>query len=295
MLWPTAMDPTSLADTIRKVYDHNAANLATTDEQGFFEYERDGLHFMLIEAEKEDTIDLSMIRQELLNHLGRTTDSRIVEIIGDSGTAFHSHRQVLEVLLELAEMPNIVLEYGFTGSLHDTNWLVSHCLELKHEVGQRVQVIGNLVGQSIETLSTEGWSGSSHVTIFTLLCRRDGTLSSYGSDVWLSDGILNAASGDQVVCLEGGPQAFRQCVNALLSGVEVHAYTGLRRSIDKTFSAAKILGFLKDAENEGPVDLERYLQDYPPKNARTIAAIRGDVQRLLKNFPSKRGKLLNIY
>lgn len=286
------VEATALSSVVQEVYTKAVSDFSKPTYQGFTEYYEQGLYFLVADAEAEGTIDLSIVRKALLSRVGGEPNDRVVQVIGDSGAAFQYHDKVLKILLEVVRQPQVVLEYGFTGSEHDTNCIVSRYLNLARERGKKPRVIGNLVGQSIETLNTRDWYGSTNVDTFTLLYRKDGELSSYGSDTWLTDGIQAAEHEDSIVCFEGGPQAFHQCVNALLHGIEVYAHTGFRPSTSKKFSAAQMLGLLSEGNGDKHVCADGYLQEHPPKSAQAVNMIHKDITRLIT---SSAHHLIHLY
>lgn len=187
--------------------------------------------------------DLAQLREFLAPH------TPIIQVVGDSGTPFDDDKiSMAQSVLASYVADGAAIEYGFTASKHDTNWLVND-YQTTHP---QVKLIANLVEEVIEAMEA-GWEGSLKVSVFVVLFDR---LSStrFGDDVWLSDGIMRRERRDKMLCFEGGPQALYQCCSILLKGIQVVAVTNLRSA---RFSAARFLAAFKIH----PEQAERYLEE----------------------------------
>lgn len=226
--------------------------------------------FLAFEASSKVKHEDAELRRIILSSLTtqRQTPWRILQVIGDSGTAFDSGKIALAgSILHNHIDENTVLEYGFSYSEHDANWIVSNHISKDQAVAPRT--LANVVGQSIEALNSPGWFGSRHVAKFVLLYREDGSYTNFGEDTWLSDSIMAAEFGDEVLCFEGGVQAFRQCCTILAGGIKVVAVSNLR-GVDSgppRFSAAELLISLSSTDAAGFEEhISNYLSRCPLKN-----------------------------
>lgn len=195
-----------------------------------------------IDNQQRCQYDLTRIRDLL------STTTSIVQIIGDSGTAFDDDKIPAAQTILSSHVANSAIEYGWTASKHDTNWLVN---DYKAEYPQTM-LIANLVEQSAEALD-KGMEGIQNVSTFVLLFDRLSP-TRFGDDIWLSDGIMRSERGDKMLCFEGGPQALCQCSHVLTKAVQVVAVTNLRSG---RFSAARFLTAFKT----GFQNAEEYLSE----------------------------------
>lgn len=195
--------------------------------------------------------NLAELRDRLSPH------APIVQVVGDSGTPFDKNKvPAAQAILSSHVVDNASIEYGFTASNNDTNWLVNDYQKSHPEVA----LIANVVEQTVEALEA-GMIGFSNVKALVLLYDRL-TPTRFGDDVWLSDGVMSKERGDKMVCFEGGLQALYQCCNALLKGIRVVAVTNLRSADlqSKKFSASRFLTAFKAGSEEA----DEYLRVYEP-------------------------------
>ncbi|KAK5088226.1 hypothetical protein LTR05_002443 [Lithohypha guttulata] len=278
------------ADTIRKVYER--ARLRAWDATPIGSDREDGQNFLVVNIDTK-TFELVELRNTLNSYYNKPDElTRVVQVVGDSGISFSRNKieNALAVLSDHIDNATI-LEYGFTCVEHDANWLVSEYLAKRVRSAQstspntiaETRVVANLVGQSIEALETTGWSGSEHVHHYTLLYSSGAELTRFGDDTWLSDGMMFAEHDDMMICFEGGPQAFHQCVNVLMFGVRVSAVRGLRPNGDARFSAAQMLACLNEATAAENSPVEDYLRDHAPAKKEQIEDIRADIERLARS------------
>lgn len=282
----------SLTDVLLAAYEHLAQRAACPEVVSI-----GGRRFIGVRSDQRGALNLLNLRRMICQELGLNDgSSKIVQIVGDSGTAFDDARilSAQEALTRIIESDSCI-EYGFTSIKHDANWLVQDYISSRPEAA--IRTIANVVGQSIETLRSADWTGSEHVTTFAMLYNQDGPLTSFGQDNWLSDGIMAAEFGDRMLCFEGGPQAFHQCVNALLRGIEVIAMTDLRSGNDEgRFSAVRLL--LLFTSNDKGVELDQRLKEslnaYPPRKEEQLLAIHRDLVRI-KQCEKDVSKLISEY
>ena len=236
-----------------------------------------------VQNEQKDNVDFDHLRRIFCEKPeSESSLQSIVQIVGDSGTAFDS-ASILAAQEALAEQLecSVLIEYGFTSIKHDANWLVQDYISSRREAA--VHTIANIVSQSVVALQSADWRGSEHVRIFVVLYNNDGTATKFGEDTWLSDGVMASEVGDRMLCFEGGPQAFHQCVNALTKGIEVLVMTNLRpMDQKKRFSAARLLLVFMASANS--TDFEQSLDDClhtaPPTKEEQLINICNDLDRL---------------
>lgn len=172
----------------------------------------------------------------------------IVQVIGDSGMPFDDDKlPVARAILTSLVANGAAIEYGFTASKYDTNWLVND-YKAKHP---GVTLIANVVEQATVALQS-GMEASENISRFVVVFDRLSP-TRYGDDIWLSDGIMSREREDKMLCFEGGPQALYQCSNALLKRIQVVAVTSLRPA---RFSAARFLIAFKTSSSRAKEYLE---------------------------------------
>ena len=140
---------------------------------------------------------------------------------------------------------------------------------------------------------------------FILLYNENGTPTTFGEDTCVSDGVMSGEVDDRMLCFEGGPQAFHQCVNALLKGIAVMVMTDLRLVDGRNrFSAARLLLQLRFSDEGMNVEqlLKDFFEEYPLDKTEHLPAISQDVDRLLEAddqdpglFPSRKYKIYWVH
>ncbi|KAJ9653374.1 hypothetical protein H2198_007463 [Neophaeococcomyces mojaviensis] len=235
-----------------------------------------------INSQLEGDADLIELRRLFVQSFSYE-ETGILQVVGDSGRAFNQAAipRALEVLSE--QTAQRIIEYGYTAVEYDTNWLVAEYISKLPEV--RSRVIANAVGQSIQCLQDPSWSGSLKVANFVMLYDRDSD-TEFGQDVWLSDGIMSPDFNDEMLCFEGGIQAFCQCTNALVKNIKVVAMTNLRPSeLHIKFSAARLLLQLKktDASSDVQERAREYLSQLLDQSAKQIDIVRTQVNRIVSS------------
>lgn len=238
--------------TRRTFREAESPTLASTLQREFQCFEKDLTHApeipsgtiqcLGIDDRQKSEYDLAKVR----DILSSSTNTPLVQVVGDSGTPFEEAK-IPEAQVVLSHyLDGCMVEYGFTASKYDTNWLVA---EYRTAYPDTV-LIANVVQQSIEALES-GCDGCPDASRYLLLFDRLSP-TRFGDDVWLSDGIMSRELGDKMICFEGGPQALYQCSNALAKGLQVIVVIGLRAA---RFSAARLLLAFKN----GPWLAEEYL------------------------------------
>lgn len=237
------------------------------------------IRFLGVDIECRANVDLTEVRRLLLEPFSAHGELRIIQVVGDSGTPINSGKlSYARRLLSKHFTNDTVVEYGFTRSERDANWLVEDVVIQNPAL--KSLLVGNIVQRTIDSINPPAWSALSQIEHLVFVYRRNGTPTSFGDDTWVSDGVMMAETGDVMICLEGGPQAFSQCVNALLAKLRVIAVTGLREGeATKGFSAA---GLLACIAQKGLSDetANAYLTQNPPKMEQD-GRIREDLRRLL--------------
>lgn len=186
--------------------------------------------------DERNDVDLMKFRAVLLKD--GPSNSSILQVVGDSGTSFdESALDRAKRILADHITKTAFIEYGYTYQHRDANWLVAEYLEDHPEAGERV--ITNAVDACFDAVKTGEWFYSPHPKHCVVV--KGDPPTKFGDDVWVSDGVMQP--GDRMICFEGGAQALRQCVNMLLSGINVTVVTDLRNA--SRFSAARLLSQLK--------------------------------------------------
>lgn len=239
--------------------------------------------FVGVTSDQSSNLDLAHLRRTICRTCGpQSSTAKILQIVGDSGTAFDNATiQSAQQALARSIEHGVFLEYGFTSFEHDANWLVQDYLSTRSETA--VRAVANVVDESLNVLQSPQWTASEYVDVFVMLYNRDGTPTRFGEDTWVSDGIMSGELGDRMLCFEGGPQAFHQCVNALLAGIEVLVMTDLRpTSVEQRFSAARLLLTYSTTEDgvESDQPVKACLDRYPPKTEEQLLAVHKDLSRL---------------
>lgn len=271
-------DPSDLAQALEGAYERLVKQDVSLQAISFGDR-----RFIGVRNDRRDGFDLAELRHTIREDCEpRSSSTTIVQVVGDSGTAFDAARipSAQQALARSIE-GDVLIEYGFTSIEHDANWLVQDYVSSRPEAAART--VANLVGQSLQALRSTTWTGSEHVRTFVVLYDKGGTPTRFGEDTWISDGIMSGVAGDRMLCFEGGPQAFHQCVNALLAGIGVLAMTDLRPTSDeRRFSAARLL--LTFPITDDGVEFDQRLEDclhaYPPKTEEQLLVIRKDLRRL---------------
>lgn len=195
----------------------------------------DGCRFIGVDNRQQCKCDLVWIRSKLSG----SVHLPMVQVVGDSGSPFDNDKIPKLQGIVSKYLSGCLVEYGYTASKNDANWLVGEYLSSHPEA----IAVGNVVHQSIEALDS-GWEGHKRLsTVLVLFDRLSPTR--FGDDTWLSDGLMFKNLGDRILCLEGGPQALYQCTSVLARGIEVIAVTNLRRA---RFSAARLLIAFKNTD-----------------------------------------------
>ena len=242
-------------------------------------------HFLPTRLEAKDQLDPSELRAAVVSQLCGKTDSttRIVQVVGDSGTSFDKDRiREAQQVLERHAGNGSIIEYGMTSRGDDANWLVGDYIEKNTVAAERV--LANVVGESVHALES-GWTGSERVKYFVLLYQKGHLPTRFGEDMWLSDGTMSAETGDVILCFEGGVQALSQCVNALERGIKVVAVPNLRPSInDMRFSAAELLSIVEGVKDSSRLEpeLKQYLDEHWPEDTTKVDSIMQNIQRLVQ-------------
>lgn len=239
-----------------------------------------GIRFVGIDINRKLTVNVADVRRILLEPFAGSGIRRIVQVVGDSGSPIRDDRLAYaRGLIERHAGHDSIIEYGFTNSQNDTNWLVENLQATNLTLTSRL--VGNIVQVSEQAVTTDGWSALQSINHLTFVYRRDGLPTTFGDDVWLSDGVMNAEAGDVLICFDGGPQALKQCVNVLIEGIQVVVVTDLREHKASTrFSAAGLLSFvMKQGWSED--NANTYLTAHPPESIEQCQAILDDIRRLL--------------
>lgn len=237
--------------TLRKIYDkcQKAARLATPTHPLLLE--QDSTNFLCVWTGLQPTLDPRAFRHTLGQLLLGRDSFRLVEVVGDSSHGFtllgrQTAKDTIVPLLTDHDGP-VVLEYGYTASSHDANWVVNDILAAVPEL--RSRTVANVVFKSATAVEHWECEATGNVGGMVLVYDGDGE-TGFGSDIWVSDDIMSVSHGDVLVCLEGGPQAFAQAVGVCLKGVSVVVLTGpgMRDGSAATadFSAGCLLKILRD-------------------------------------------------
>lgn len=239
--------------------------------------------FVGVRGDGRCNLDLANLRRTIYEEIEpQHPASRLVQVVGDSGTAFDEAKiPFAQKALSRHLGGDLLIEYGFTCIEHDANWLVQDHISRRPEVA--ACTIANIVGQSLEALNSAKWTGSEHLRTFVVLYNENGTPTKFGEDCWVSDGILSGETGDKLLCFEGGLQAFHQCVNALLAGVEVLAMADLRPAKDAPrLSAAQLLLSIADLRDDSNPSghLVNWLDVSLPGREEYSPGVRNDLTRL---------------
>jgi hypothetical protein len=215
-------------------------------------------------------------RSKLTSHLGLLqSDTTILQVVGDSGTAYSPAAiKRIKALLQDLLTPRTILEYGYTATLHDANWIVNNLISTDPDLASRT--IANIVFESAKAVRDWGCEATGHAKTFALVYD-EGKETRFGDDVFVSDDIMVKGKGDVMICVEGGVQSFEQVVSVLARGVRVIAVTekGVRVRQEVRFSAAGTLMRFKEVlhASEGlEARIERLIEE-------------------VKNEESERGKL----
>lgn len=206
------------------------------------------------------------LKFHLLQGMGLTPSTPIVQIVGDSAPFSKDGTKRAKELLQQRLSPSVAILYGYTGHAKEdgtrcVNGAVTDVIAEK-ELGHHT--LGNIVGFHTPTaLKSWGCSGpplQHYLLVYGMdeTCRERGTV--FGDDVTTSDFL-----GDELILLEGGAQSFRQVCNALLLDQPLTILSGLRdperaSAPDGTpyFSAAR---FLRDVARQSE-DLEEWYESY---------------------------------
>lgn len=270
-----------MADIIASIQDaYQALCRLETSESGVDIVFINGIRFLGIDIDRKTDVNLARAREILLESFPTHEKLRILQVIGDSGTPFGSDKlPFVQQLLDGFATNDTAMEYGFTRSERDANWFVED-LATRNPATSRL--IGNIVQETMKSINPPAWSAFPKIEHLAFVYRSKDPPTTFGDDVWLSDGVMNGEAGDTVICLEGGPQAFTQCVNVLLAKVKVIAVTGLREDkATQKFSAAGLLACIMQ-EGLSEENASAYLTQNPPKNEKQCDGIREDLRRLVE-------------
>ena len=198
--------------------------------------------FYKIEAKKIKSGNINYVgtRQTILTTMNLTSNTKIIQIVGDCETySVEGTKKARSVLVNILNQDGILIEYGLTGykdgNACDVNYLVSSIID-KYNIPS----IANIVDYHT-VVAIEKWKCqiSNKCRNFLLVFNSDHTVK-FGDDIQLSDTLC-----DTTICLEGGAQSFSQCVNSLLQNKKIVMLYGLRdlkkESYTRYFSCSEFL------------------------------------------------------
>lgn len=235
----TSMSDEELAQQLENAYQILRENYADVEELVVLEQAHKKIVGISSRLRTRD--QLVPIKNKLIELTGLDNQARILQVIGDSGSAF-THESVAHALklMDVKFRGDTMLLFGFTGRQSDTNWLVSIFMSQNPE--RISQVVANTVNQSVDVIGTDGWTASNLVQNLILLYRPDRLDTKFGDDTWLSDDLMTSGRHDEILCFEGGLQSLEQCLNGLEKGIAVTVVTHMRAaSANARFSAAGLL------------------------------------------------------
>jgi hypothetical protein len=218
--------------------------------------------------------DFLILRQRILQVMGFSPSSPTIQIVGDSATFWRQEAQIYKRYLfnKLAQIPNLVVLYGFTGNRKDdgleVNELVAEWIA-QDQTHQGRNVLANIVdfhsSKAMLPKNIGGWGGaiSPMVRNFYLVYDYGHIPTSesgakFGDDTLSSDNLTSEAC----LCLEGGAQSFRQVMIMLANNIRVEGVTGLRGENNPKvyatdrgrdlfcFSAAEFLNYIAQHIND---------------------------------------------
>ena len=244
-----------------------------------YENQRKIYRFFGIQKENQENLQNNPIffrnlKRAITQKMG-VRNNKTIQLIGDSnqfseeGTIFARN-----FLNEKLFSGNHLIEYGYTGHLRprelDVNSFVNEFIEQKPQEAYRV--LGNVVGHTEIALTKWGCKVSPQIHNFVVVYNKFGmeepNFTKFGDDVIMSDMLLNAEDGDEVICLEGGAQSFKQITNSLKGNLKINLVLNLRKLENRPFfSAALFLSLVNDAfDGQTPPSPEKVQAIYEEYN-----------------------------
>lgn len=245
-----------LVSRLSQIYLDLVANHATATEPVVVQ--RDFVTVIGVRAGLQSSLDFKSLRSVVSSVLGTGSHTNLVQVVGNSGTPFNeqSCEDALSVLSKHIDS-NSIVEYGYTCKPCDANWVTAEFVKTNNSVHR---AIANLVGQSIDALRA-GWEGLSEIRDFIMIYDEAKSVTSFGGDVWVSDGLMFSGFDDKLICLNGGVQSFTQAVNVLQRTIRVVAVE-LASNDESLFSAASLLRNLADPRVRSALEAKNVLQNY---------------------------------
>ena len=234
--------------------------------------------FFGVEKDQQKNVDFAELKQKITKRMN-VFEKKSMQVIGDSTPFSAEGTKFAQKFLNKQFAGNGLIEYGFTGAKYmgaaetDANGLVNNFADMK-KGKQAGRVLGNVVGQTYQAFAEWGSVVSPNVSNFMVVYNQAGSdakagFTKFGDDVIMSDSLLQAATGDTFICLEGGPQSFEQIINALRSGITITLVKNLRKPNEKLrFSTTEFLSRISEQLAEKPVQMiyDEYLTELTREN-----------------------------
>lgn len=266
------------------------------------------LRFFGIHKDQQASLDFAGFKQAVMARMG-INSPRMLEVIGDSNQ--FSKEGTVNGRRIIAEhcAGNHLIEYGYTGHDFqpdelDVNALVNEYVNQQPAQGQRV--LANVVGHTHLALTDPkfGCTVIPYISNFVVVYNDNGmegnNFTKFGDDVTVSDFVLDPATQDCILCLEGGVQSFKQVTTALLHGCSVYLVTGLRKQIPGKkgfFSTAEFFNRIRNAyqgaEAPSKERVEAIYQEYNSCLASTWDPNRADAKTKQALFDKAISEFIN--
>jgi hypothetical protein len=222
--------------------------------RGLDYFERDGFRYFGVEKDGQNFLDFVEVKKTILQKLGMSADTPIVQVVGDSdwfteaGALFAKNY----VFKDLNANKNALVLYGFTGhrsqepEKYDVNGIVNEWMSQDSERADRV--LANIVDSATVGVIEKYKCDVSLENKNFYLVHGD---ANFGDDVLSSDMIT-----DKVICLEGGIQSLRQVINCIHGDAPATCLYNLRDPQKNMLSAAGFLKTFVDYANEMNLDVK---------------------------------------
>jgi hypothetical protein len=256
------------------------------------------------------------LRKSIADKLG-VEFTNWMQVVGDSDyfTLRGSHF-VRETIVPMFDHASL-LEYGYTGHSRedgtlDVNGAVNIWVDGDTSAKRASKVLANIVGHTYVALEKWKATASSNVENFVVVYNDspivddDGVIiepeydpktgyqisgfTTFGSDIAVSDFLLDGELGDKMLCLEGGAQSFAQIVNVLSRNVPVTIVTNLRTDDGESanFSAAEILKRIYKLGEDVSEDVVRVVFDTYVASKKELFNMRRPDFDILPFLPARR-------